>query len=182
MRIDQLKEMLKAWGHATVNRHSMGRAERTTVHVMTKVRDHAPGTRVRAERDLIGRDGYSRRARMGAAASADVRLSMAAVPMWACDPIPAANDASRPHDNPVIAVDLGIPDDLRWVDDAIARMRRQNPLRHLIVETEYTVAAGQQAKSRIVAEQYDGELTYSMYRRELEKAHDWLLWERNAAA
>lgn len=183
MQLEQLKDLLKAWGHATVNRHSLSRSDYTTVHVMTKVRDHAPGTRARAERELVKRDGSSRRAAMARAASDPLKgLHMEKVPMWACDPIPASNNASRPHDNAVIAVDIGIPDDLRWIDDAINRMRRQNPMRALVIETEYTNSASQQVKARIISEDYDGEFTYSMYRRELEKAHDVLLWERQQAA
>lgn len=102
------------------------------------------------------------------------RAGVRIVPTWACDSVRASNDASRPHDNPEIAVDMGIPDDLRWVDRAVAAMARQYPLRSLIVNVEFTVAASQAVKTRMVAEQYGGRLTVRQYRYELAKAVDWL--------
>ncbi len=96
------------------------------------------------------------------------------VPMWAADPIRASNDADHPHDNPEIAVDVGVPDELRWIDRALASMERQYPVRALIVRTEFTVPASQAVKARMVAEQYGGVLTLRQYRYELAKATDWL--------
>ena len=178
MQLDDLKSMLKAWGHAVVNRHAMTRTDHTTVHVMSKVRDHAPGTKERADRKLVGRDGSSRRMFM----AGKIKCGMKSVPIWAVDPVPARNDAGRPRDNPEIAVDVGIPDELRWIDDAVRALERQSPIRGLVVMTEFTVRAGQQAKARMVAEKYGGEFSYSMYRRELEKALEVILWERRKAA
>jgi len=43
-----------------VNRFALSRAERS-VHVLDKVRDHAPQTRERALQDLVARDGAERR-------------------------------------------------------------------------------------------------------------------------
>lgn len=93
------------------------------------------------------------------------------VPMWAADPIRSANDADRPHDNPEIAVDVGVPDELRWIDRALASMERQYPVRALIVRTEFTVSASQAVKARMVAEQYGGALT-RQYRYELGRGLD----------
>jgi len=177
MEMDDLKSILKAWGHAHVNRYAFTRAERQ-VHMLGKARDMAPGKH--AERELVGRSGVSRRLYMARAIS---DCGKRIVPLWACDPVPARNDASRPHDNPEIAVDQGVPDDLRWVDSALSRMTRQFPMRARVLWTEYTVSASQAIKSRMVSETYEGAFTYSMYRRELEKAHELLLWERaNVAA
>ena len=179
MQLDELKAILRAWGHATVNRHSMQRSERTTIHVLTKVRDHAPGTRERAERELVGRDGGDRRRRM--AQSVGIR-HLTILPMWACDPIPAANDADRPHDNPVIAVDIGIPDDLRGIESAVIALERQHPIRGLVLRTEYTVSASQRIKARMVAETYGGRFTLDMYRRELRLAVEVIGWWLGRAA
>lgn len=96
------------------------------------------------------------------------------VPMWACDPIRAANDADHPHERPEIAVDQGIPDDLRWVEQMVAQMGRQFPLRALVVTTEYTVSASQAVKANMVQDLYGGKLTVWMYRRELERALEWI--------
>lgn len=166
---DPLTEDLRRWGHAQVNRFALSRADRS-VHVLDKVRDHAPMTRERAVQDLVGRDGADRR-RLLAAAAGVKGLRM--VPMWAADPIRASNDASHPHDLPEVAVDIGIPDELRWIDRALASMERQYPLRALILRTEFTVSASQAVKARMVAEKYGGTLTIRQYRYELAKALDW---------
>jgi len=89
------------------------------------------------------------------------------------DPVRSTNDADKPHDNPEIAVDVGIPDELRWVEQALASMMRQHPLRALILHTEYTVSASQAVKARMVAEKYGGTLTLRQYRYELSKGTDW---------
>ncbi|RLK53434.1 hypothetical protein BCL79_2740 [Stenotrophomonas rhizophila] len=178
---DPLTEQLRRWGHAQVNRFALSRADRS-VHVLDKVRDHAPLTRERAARELVGRDGTDRR-RFMAARSGVQEMSM--LPMWAVSPIRSANDADHPHDNPEIAVDTGTPDDLRWVDRALATLSRhqvekdgnfvlQGQLRELIVRTEFTVSASQAVKARMVEEQYGGKLTVWQYRRELQRALDWL--------
>jgi len=119
----------------------------------------------RAIQDLVGRDGTDRR-RLLAAAAGVKGLRM--VPMWAADPIRASNDASHPHDLPEVAVDIGIPDELRWIDRALASMERQYPLRALILRTEFTVSASQAVKARMVAEKYGGTLSVWQYRRELQ--------------
>lgn len=167
---DPLTEELRRWGHAQVNRFALSRADRS-VHMLDKVRDHAPLTRERALQDLVGRDGTDRR-RLLAAGVGVKGLRM--VPMWAADPIRASNDASPPHDLPEVAVDVGIPDELRWIDRALASMERQYPVRALIVRTEFTVSASQAVKARMVAERYGGLLTLRQYRYELAKATDWL--------
>ncbi|KAF1016198.1 MAG: hypothetical protein GAK31_01687 [Stenotrophomonas maltophilia] len=166
---DPLTEQLRRWGHAQVNRFALSRADRST-HVLDKARDMAPLTRERALQDLADRDGSDRRRLM--AAGSGVK-GLRVVPMWAADPIRAANDADRPHDNPEIAVDVGVPDELRWIDRALASMERQHPMRALIVRTEFTVSASQAVKARMVAETYGGGLTVRQYRYELAKAIDW---------
>ncbi|PZT20621.1 hypothetical protein A7Y00_14650 [Stenotrophomonas maltophilia] len=165
---DPLTEELRRWGHAQVNRFALSRADRS-VHVLDKVRDHAPLTRERAIQDLVGRDGTDRR-RLMATGSGVKGLRI--VPLWATDPIRAANDADRPHDNPEIAVDVGVPDELRWIDRALASMERQYPMRALIVRTEFTVSASQAVKARMVAEKYGGTLSVWQYRRELQRGID----------
>ena len=166
---DPMVEALRAWGHAQANRYALSRADRS-VHVLDKVRDHAPMTRERAMADLVGRDGGDRRRYMAARSGV---AGMQMLPTWAVDPIRATNNAEHPHDNPEIAVDVGIPDNLRWVESALVAMERQNLLRALIVRTEYTVAASQAVKARMVADKYGGELTLRQYRYELTKGLDW---------
>ncbi len=166
---DYLVAQLRAWGHAQANRFALSRWDRST-HVLEKARDMAPGTRERALQDLVGRDGSDRRRFMAARSGVE---GMGMLPAWAVDPVRATNDADKPHDNPEIAVDVGIPDNLRWVERALASMMRQHPLRALILHTEYTVSASQAVKARMVAEKYGGTLTLRQYRYELSKALDW---------
>lgn len=167
---DPLTEELRRWGHAQVNRYAFSHAERG-VHVLQHARDLAPGTRERAARELVGRDGGDRRRFMGARSGV---VGMHTLPTWAVSPVRASNDADRPHDNPEIAVDTGTPDELRWVDRALASMNRQYPLRALIVRTEFTVSASQAIKARMVAEQYGGALSIWQYRRELQRGVDFM--------
>lgn len=167
---DPIIEQLRRWGAAQVNRYALCRSDRSR-HVLEQARDLAPGTMERALRQLVGRDGRSRRKFMAERSGVQ---GMRILPVWAVDPVRAANDADKPHDNPEVAVDMGIPDDLRWLDRAIASMARQYPLRALIVRTEYTVAASQAAKARMVRDQYGGSLTLRQYRYELARALDWV--------
>ncbi len=168
-RADPLIEELKRWGYAQANRYAFSRGDRC-VHALQQARDMAPGTVENATRDLVARDGAQRR-RFMAARSGDVGLTM--LPTWAVDAIRSSNDADRPHDNPEIAVDMGIPDELRWVDRALAGLSRATPLRELIVRTEFTVSASQSVKARMVAEQYGGTLSLRQYRHELSRGLDW---------
>ena len=172
-----MTEQLRRWGHAHANRYAYSRADRSR-HVLEHARDFAPQTVERAMRDLVARDGRSRRRLM--AARADVP-GMRIVPTWAVDPVRATNDASKPHDNAEIAVDMGIPDDLRWIDRAIASIGRQSPLRALVLRTEFTVGASQSVKARMVQEQYGGQLSIWQYRRELQRALDHLAGTAAAA-
>jgi len=174
---DPTVEELRRWGIAQATRYAYSRGDRT-VHVLQQVRDHAPGTTERALRDLVGRDGRERRRFMAERSGVE---GLAILPMWAVDPVRAANDADRPHDNPEIAVDMGIPDDLRWIDRALSALARQFPLRAMIVRTEFTVSASQAAKAAMVRQQYGGTLSVWQYRRELQRGIDWVGGAQRAA-
>lgn len=167
---DPTVQALRAWGHAQANRYALSYADRS-VHVLDKARDFAPGTKERALRDLVGRDGISRRRFMGQRCGVE---AMYVLPTWAVDPIRSTNDAGHPHDNPEIAIDVGIPDNLRWVESALVAMERQNLLRAMVLRTEYTVSASQAVKARMVAETYGGALSVWQYRRELQRGVDWM--------
>lgn len=172
MQPDQIKAALKAWGMAEANRYAYSRGDRT-VHVLQLVREHAPGTAERALRDLVGRDGRDRRRFMAERTGVPNLLIL---PAWAVDPVRASNDADRPHDNPEIAVDQGIPDHLRWVDCLVRLMERQRPIMGACVREEYSTSGSQTVKARRVAEKlrYDGRFTKWMYRAELDRAIIWI--------
>ncbi|MCD9096175.1 hypothetical protein [Luteimonas fraxinea] len=167
---DPIIEDLKRWGIAQANRYAFSRSE-LGQHQLAQARDMAPGTVENATRDLVGRDGSSRR-RFMAERSGVANLTI--VPTWAVDPSRSSNDADRPHDNPEIAVDVGIPEDLRWVDRALSSMARQSMLRALVVRTEFTVSGSQAMKARLVREEYGGTFSKWQYRRELQRALDFL--------
>ncbi|MBB3856770.1 hypothetical protein FHY29_002143 [Xanthomonas arboricola] len=174
---DPLLAELRRWGYAHANRYTLSRADRSR-HVLENAKDYAPKTVEQAFCELVERDGRQRRRFMAERAGL---TALGEIPAWAVDPVRARNDADRPHDNPEVAVDIGIPDDLRWIDRALASMSRQFPLRVLVVRTEFTVAASQAVKARMVAEQYGGALSVRQYRYELGRATDWLSGTRVAA-
>ncbi|WP_372382146.1 hypothetical protein ACCQ12_15295 [Xanthomonas sp. NCPPB 1068] len=167
---DPLLNELRRWGYAHANRYTLSRADRSR-HVLENAKDYAPKTVEQAFCELVERDGRQRRRFMAERAGLK---GLGEIPAWAVDPVRARNDADRPHDNPEVAVDIGIPDDLRWIDRALASMSRQFPLRVLVVRTEFTVAASQAVKARLVVEQYGGTISVWQYRRELQRGLDWL--------
>jgi hypothetical protein len=196
-RTDPLIDELKRWGNAQANRYAYTRADRS-IHMLEQARDMAPGTVENALRDLKGRDGADRR-RFMAARSGDVGLAI--LPTWAVDAIRSSNDADRPHDNPEIAVDMGIPDELRWVDRALAQMSRRFLLRSIIIRIEFTASVGRGVKARMACEEFEKEvakrlgvaapqpqeggkpaLTARQFRYELERGLDWMRGVQDIAA
>lgn len=173
---DDLVSRLRHWGHATVVRHARKMDGHSAGdHILAKHKDLAPGTKEKAERLLVERCGVSRRLRMAQSAGGSM-VGMTIAPLWSCDPIPAKNDADRPHDNPTSWVDVGLPDDLLPVDRAIRHLERQENgrLRWMIVREEYTGTGTQRMKCARVAQAYGGKLTLRQYRQELYRAQDWL--------
>lgn len=150
---DPLIDDLKRWGMAHANRYAFSRSDLTRHHMLDKARDMAPGAN--AMRELVKRDGGERRAFM-AARSGNVGMKM--TPTWAVDPIRATNNADKPHDNPEIAVDMGIPDDLLWIDRALSSMSRQYLLRSIVLRVHYTTSTSHAIKVRVVCQEFEDEL------------------------
>lgn len=170
MSIDQsLDAALRAWGHAQVNRYAVRQApgDRTQAHPLQQAMDVAPGTVERAMARLSGRDGHSRRTFM----ARDIP-GKRIVPTWACDAVPCHDDAGRPRDLPEQAHDMGIPDDLRWVDDAIRRLSRVSEITAAVLSVEFTApsTARQAARARMVAERTGIQMQARRYRSELRSA------------
>lgn len=198
---DELKDQLKRWGMATVARlagnddgFSMGDS------VLAKQRDLGMRSKLRKadDHEIVGRDGEERRRYMAAKASMDrcagcgallspterkcpvcgaahagAKLRLAVLPMWAVDPIPARNDAARPFDREPIPVDL-VPDDLQWINRALARLAREFPLREMIVREEFCGTGTHEMKAGRVQQRYGGKLTVRQYRTELQRALEWI--------
>lgn len=176
MQPDEMRKILKEWGVARANRYCVTRGERS-IHVLSQVRDMQPKSREDAERPLIPRDGADRRRLLAKGAGIE---GLEIVKMWAVDPIRASNDADRPHDRPEIAVDVGMPDHLMWIERELIALKRAFPIREVVVRIEYTVSASQPVKVNMVKDEYGGELTLRQYRMELEKSVDWFLYRQAA--
>jgi hypothetical protein len=165
-------DRLKEWGVASVARHA--RQHDGPSHgesILEKNKDLAPGTRENFARAVVARDGRSRRRYMATNLAA---CGIAMVPLYACDPVPARNDASHPVSHSNAWVDIGLPDEARPIDDAIAQMARTHPIRAAIVREEFTTTGKQEIKAGRVQARYGGKLTLRQYRHELEKAKEWL--------
>lgn len=168
--MSDLKDQLRRWGNARKAYIAVkldGKGHFT--HQLEKAMSVAPGTRERAERQLLGRDGRSRRRYMAAAAGCGMR----AVPMWACDPVPAKNDAGPPRDIHA-AIMPEIPDELRWIDRALSRIAMKWPMRAEILREEFEGSGTQADKARRMADQYGGKLSLDQYKRELRRGLECL--------
>ena len=170
MADDMLIAELRRWGIATASRFAYQRDGRGTGDsVLSKTFQVPNGKKV--ERELVRRDGSDRRELM--ARRAGVK-GLAILPMWACDPVRAANDADPPHEREPVHIDVGIPDDLSWIDRALSQMSRQHPVRALCIREEYTGQGTQRMKAARVERIYGGTLTVRQYRYELQRGLDWM--------
>lgn len=172
-----LNDQLKRWGAATVNRFALHRdGPSAGDNVLAKTFKVANGKKL--DRELLKRDGSSRRAIMAARTGVP---GLSVVPKWSCDPIRASNDADYPHERAAVCVDVGIPDDLRWIDRALSQMSRQHAIRAMIVREEFTGQGTQRMKAMRVQRAYGGQLSVRQYRYELQRALDWLRGAQEAA-
>jgi len=183
VRIDPLDEQLREWGIAKARRHvRVEQPNYTVMHPLERAREFAPGTRARAAMRLAGRNGHSRLVIIGYAAglmSRDEKPRPLPAPSWVCDPIPCNDTRKRtPKESvttarnarPAAAIDT-MPDHLRWIDSAAARMP---PIQALVLAVEYQEAGNQRMKAGIASRRYGGELSIAQYKRALRSARDWL--------
>lgn len=150
-------------------------------HALSRAREFAPMTREKAQKRLMGRDGISRRLMMGAAAGrvmvnpAGQVVRVLPVPIWACDPVPSRNDAGNGGSEAPIGPQSAAwvdptPDDLRWIDEALAQLSRVNRMRMLVLREEFMGTGTQRMKAARLEAEYGGSLTVWQYRTELTKA------------
>lgn len=169
---DALYDQLKRWGNLQASRFAANEdGPSRGENILHKFKDLAPGTREKAEKALVGRNGAERREYM--AEKVGIK-NIRRVPMWSCDPVPARNDAGPPRDHPVRKVELMIPDELRWIDPAINALSRAYPLRAAIVTAEFIEPGTHGMKCARVAYRYGGTLTVRQYRYELQLAMVWM--------
>lgn len=182
MADDELIAQLKRWGNATVARLAANDdGPSAGDNILAKQRDFGlkSARKHDDERQIVGRAGDQRRSYMGAKSSTP-KLRLQKLPMWAVDPVPARNDADRPHDRPQMAVVDLVPDDLQWINRALARLSVDAPLREKILRTEFCKRGTHREKAKIVQREYGGKLSVDQYRRELRRALDWMRWSRAA--
>lgn len=171
---DPLTAQLRSWGFAQVNRYERRAAndcDAATDHPIARAREFAPMTPERAAKRLADRDGGDRR-RMLAANSGVKGLRI--VQTWAVDPIPCTEDRQAGSNQAGAAVAQATPAHLEWIDRAVSRLARENLIRALCLRQEFCGVGTQSAKAATVAREYGGKLSVWQYRRELQRALDWL--------
>lgn len=180
---DPMKAELQRWGFAQVNRHIRATPSRVREHPITKARDFAPMTRANVAKRLAARDGRSRRTFMAngmAPTGKNGAQLLKIVPVWAVDAVPCnetrtagpiregSNGGTR------AAVDIGTPDELKWIDRALARLARENKLRAMVVREEFCGVGTQRMKAAAVEREYGGKFNVRQYRHELARGLDYL--------
>lgn len=178
-----IRDDLQRWASAKSWRQERAEAG---PHALSRAREFAPMTRAKAQKRLMGRDGLSRRLLMGEAAGRVMRnprgeiVRVLPVPLWSCDPVPTGQKfhGGGGSDAPITPQSAAwvdpTPDDLRWIDQALAQLGRVNHMRMLVVREEFMGTGSQRVKARRVAEEYDGLLSYDQYKRELRRGLDWI--------
>jgi hypothetical protein len=177
---EELMQQMTRWGHAQATRYAAN--DDGPSHgdsVLAKQADLGLRYKGRREKERkpLGRCGEDRRRFMAKklAEQSEGRLRLGILPMWSVDPIPSKNDASPPRDLPRARVDLGVPDELRWIDRAISQLWREAPIRALVMRIEFTTAGTHRMKAARVSDEYGGAITVRQYRYELTRALDWML-------
>lgn len=176
MADDDLVFQLRRWGTAQMARFAANDdGPSAGDHILQRNIDLAPRTIARAKRRIVGRDGESRRRFMAQKTSTET-LKMSIIPAWAVDPVPCHNDAGSPTTISAsrASADVGIPDDLRWIDRAVSQMSRQHPVRAMVLREEFCGTGTHRMKAGRVERQYGGQLTVRQYRYELQRALDWM--------
>lgn len=184
---DLLASQLKSWGFAKANRYteSIYAAHDPGDHPISRAREFAPMTRERAAKALAGR-GTDRR-RLMAAYSSDGKFQLRILPEWAVDPIVCTESRidgpipmSPSRIRAVAAVDWAVPEELRWIDRAVAQLSRVSLICALCLETEFCETGTQVRKAEVVESRYGGKMSVWQYRRELARGLDWLRMNRVA--
>lgn len=175
---DPLGKQLRSWGFAKVNRYATVHDPESApdVHPISRARQFAPMTREKAALTLVGRASERRRLMAKPLEECGVTI----IPAEFVDPIRCVESRidgpiPRPHEaKPVAAVDWGVPDDLQWIDRAVAQLSRVSRICALCLQAEFCEVGTQDRKAAIVQARYGGKLSVWQYRRELRRALDWL--------
>lgn len=172
----ELIRQLRAWGfHMSGGRPDGAEKVAPDVHPLSKAREFAPMTRQRAARLLAGRDGSGRRKLMAQAINAtsgypDLKTVRIA-PVWSCDPVRCKQTGGNGGGG---YVQPEVPDDLKWIDRALAQIGRDAPVRAMVLRTELIEGGSHRRKAGVVSEAYGGNFTVRQYRYELQRAMDFM--------
>ncbi len=180
MSQDDLIQQMQRWGlvKTFVQRDPAEPKPVLREHIIQRTRRFAPLTRKRAAKQLVKRDGGARRRIVAKAAGVK---GMGIVPKWSNDPIPCTETrCGRPTELKEV---LHMPAELQWIDAAVGKLTERAPILGLVVRAEFTGFGATQKERAVDAQKkYGGDLTYWMYRRELDKALSYLEGFRSAVA
>lgn len=165
----ELEELLQEWG--ALSKYQQARTEGASdFHVLQRAKDFAPGTRAKAARRLIGRDGYERRAYMARDLAA---CGVRAVPMSYVDPVKGTESRKGGGISDAPARD-DTPPHLRRVKAAASELYRIDTLRGLVLRQEYCAYGPQVEKAERVSEALGSRIGLRVYREALAHAKGWM--------
>ena len=177
MNEGELDQLLMEWG--ALSKYTEARRDGASdFHVLQRARDFAPGTRERAAKRIVGRDGYDRRRMM--ARELDV-CGVHVVPMDFVDPVPCHSrgggggiSSSRARDS--------TPAHLRPVAAAALELYRVDTMRGLVLRQEYCGYGPQAEKAERVSVAIGSRIGLRIYREALAHARGWMLARLTLAA
>lgn len=174
--MDGVEELLIAWGDAQSGRHETYSLGKTPdVHILAKARQFAPVTKEKFIRQIMGRDGRSRRAYMVQAMNGDKPPTsrMRLVPMWAVDPVPCSS-SKKGGGVCNYAADSGLPPHLRRVDLAAMELYRADLLAGVCLRMQYLWNSPQTVKAEYASRAAQQPVSLRQYREHLRRARHWM--------
>lgn len=169
MTEQELEQLLAEWG--ALSKYQQARTEGATdFHVLQRARDFAPGTRAKAARRLIGRDGYERRAYMARDLKA---CGVRVVPMDYVDPVKGTESRKGGGMSDLPPRD-DTPPHLRRVNAAASELYRIDTLRGLVLRFEYCGYGPQAEKAERVSVALGSRIGLRVYRESLAHAKGWM--------
>lgn len=164
----QLDTLLVEWG-AQSKYDEAKREGATESHVLQRGRAYAPGTREKAAKQLVGRDGFSRRRLMARDLGA---CGIDAVPKSYVSPV--AGKQTRKA-GPMERVSDSIPPRLKAVHLAALELYRVDKLAGLALRQEYCAYGSQSTKAFRLSEATGEKVGVRVYREALARALGWML-------
>lgn len=170
MNDETLDLLLREWGALSKYEQERGEAS-NDFHVLERARAFAPGTRERAARQLVGRDGGERRTLMARELRA---CGVRRVPMDYVDPVPCGSRSGGGGAGLPSRDDT--PKHLRPVIAAAAELYRMDMRRGLVLRQEYCGYGPQAMKAERVSLAMEDKRSMGLrkYREALAHARGWM--------